>query len=237
MQGIGALPALAILAPDGSFVTKDGHDAVRRPALAAAERRGARGTGSGMRLTPSHRSNGGSDREGESRVGRAPRRKNGERGRGSELGGLTEMRCPTLQPPIGAAAAGLPGGHRGAGRAGRPGVEARAGAWQARSDPDGADFPWLPRPVRDVETAQRDLNTRPVLVAFCEGSPAPDQAAIAAALLEVAEERRVAAAAAAAAGGAGGKDELVLCTATKPGGIGKQVPPGLCSTPLTPPPP
>jgi len=92
-----------------------------------------------------------------------------------------------------------------------------------RADPDGADFPWLPKPVRDVEAAGGDLNTRPALVAFCEGSPAPAQAAIAAALLEVAEERKAAAAAAAAAGGAGDEDELVLCTATKAGGIGGQV--------------
>jgi hypothetical protein len=91
-----------------------------------------------------------------------------------------------------------------------------------RADPDGADFPWLPKPVRDLEAAGGDLNTMPALVAFCEGSPAQAQAAVAAALLEVAEERK---AKAAAAGGAGDDDELVLCTATKPGGIGGQVRP------------
>ena len=84
-------------------------------------------------------------------------------------------------------------------------------------DPDGKEFPWLPKPVTSIEDAADDLNETPALIVFAEKSSAEDKAAMTAALGVPAE----AAFAAAAAGG--GTPEMVFATAYSPGSISQQV--------------
>lgn len=82
------------------------------------------------------------------------------------------------------------------------------------ADPEGKEFPWLPKPISSIEDAAGDLNETPALIVFAEKSSDEDKAIMTAALRVPAE---------AAFAAAGGEPEMVFATAYSPGNISQQV--------------
>jgi nucleoredoxin len=58
----------------------------------------------------------------------------------------------------------------------------------ASSDPEGAEFPWRPKPVNSLESVASDLNESAALIVLCEKASEADKAQIAAALAAPANE-------------------------------------------------
>jgi nucleoredoxin len=56
------------------------------------------------------------------------------------------------------------------------------------SDPEGADFPWYPKPVVDLKSGPGSLNEVPTVIAFCEGCDAVKQASTAEAMTPLAQQ-------------------------------------------------
>jgi nucleoredoxin len=56
------------------------------------------------------------------------------------------------------------------------------------SDPEGAEFPWYPKPVADLAGGPGHLNDAPVVVAFCEAAAAEAKAAVEEAMTPLAKK-------------------------------------------------
>jgi len=55
------------------------------------------------------------------------------------------------------------------------------------SDPEGAEFPWYPKPVTDLKEGPGDLNEVPTVVAFCETNEPAVKQAVEAAMAPIAQ--------------------------------------------------
>jgi len=55
-------------------------------------------------------------------------------------------------------------------------------------DPEGAEFPWHPKPVSDLKSGPGNINEVPTLIAFCELADAATKSSIFAAMKGIAEE-------------------------------------------------
>lgn len=82
----------------------------------------------------------------------------------------------------------------------------------ASADPEGKEFPWLPKPVNSVEEVAGDLNDTPAVIVLCEEASAGDQAAITAALTGPAK-----------AAATGGEPDMIFATAHTAGNVSAQV--------------
>jgi len=99
------------------------------------------------------------------------------------------------------------------------------------SDPEGAEFPWAPKPVNDVEDSQDGLNDELCLLVMCEGCDDDDKDEVEGFLNTVAEEEKAATEASESKGEE--EPDSVRFFTCKGGGIAEQIR-GLCKLPRTP---
>lgn len=86
------------------------------------------------------------------------------------------------------------------------------------SDPTGKEFPWHPKPVRNLKAGPGDINEVPTILAFCETSDAAKQAAVVEAMTPIAAKYK------AEAKAKGDDDPAVAFTiVTESGGIGSRI--------------
>jgi nucleoredoxin len=64
----------------------------------------------------------------------------------------------------------------------------KEGRGAVSSDPEGADFPWQPKPVTDCKSGPGSLNDVPTVIAFCEGCHPGMQATVLEAMKPVAQK-------------------------------------------------
>eukprot|EP00286_Rhodomonas_abbreviata_P004430 CAMPEP_0181333340 /NCGR_PEP_ID=MMETSP1101-20121128/25619_1 /TAXON_ID=46948 /ORGANISM="Rhodomonas abbreviata, Strain Caron Lab Isolate" /LENGTH=419 /DNA_ID=CAMNT_0023443133 /DNA_START=47 /DNA_END=1306 /DNA_ORIENTATION=- len=85
------------------------------------------------------------------------------------------------------------------------------------ADPDGAEFPWLPKPINELDMKAQELNETTCFIAFIEDATTEQTAAVKAALTAEAEEGIKAAAAEEE------DPDMIFLFCSNKGGMGKQV--------------